>query len=38
MRVYLRNRSVPAEDVDAELQVVLEEKAREGVIVAGKVT
>lgn len=38
VRVYLRNRSAPAEDVAAELQVVLEEKAREGVTVAGKVT
>lgn len=35
-RVYLRNRSVPAEEVAAELQVVLAEKARLGVIVAGR--
>lgn len=37
VRVYLRDRSVPAEEVAAELQVVLEEKARQGVIVTGKV-
>lgn len=36
VRVYLRNRSVPAEEVAAELQRVLAEKAREGVSVTGK--
>lgn len=35
VRVYLRDRSVPAEDVAAELQKVLVEKARQGVSVAG---
>jgi hypothetical protein len=34
VRVYLRNRSVPAEEVTAELQRVLAEKARQGVEVA----
>lgn len=37
VRVYLRDRSVPAEEVTAELQRVLVEKAREGVTVMGKV-
>lgn len=37
VRVYLRDRSVPAEEVAAELQRVLAEKARQGVTVAGKV-
>ncbi|MGN5012460.1 hypothetical protein ACTG24_15820 [Aeromonas veronii] len=37
VRVYLRNRSVPAEEVTAELQRVLVEKAKEGVTVMGKV-
>ena len=36
VRVYLRDRSVPAEEVVAELQRVLAEKAREGVTVVGK--
>lgn len=35
VRVYLRDRSVPAEEVAAELQRVLVEKARQGVDVAG---
>lgn len=38
VRVYLRDRSVPAEEVAAELQRVLAEKAREGVVVIGKAT
>lgn len=38
VRVYLRDRSVPAEEVAAELQRVLAEKARQGVTVTGKVT
>ncbi|WP_429234422.1 hypothetical protein [Aeromonas salmonicida] len=38
VRVYLRNRSVPAEEVAAELQRVLVEKARLGVVVIGKAT
>ncbi len=38
VRVYLRNRSVPAEEVAAELQKVLVEKARLGVVVIGKAT
>lgn len=38
VRVYLRDRSVPAEEVAAELQRVLVEKARLGVVVIGKVT
>jgi hypothetical protein len=37
VRVYLRNRSVPAEEVAAELQKVLAEKARQGVTVTRKV-
>lgn len=37
VRVYLRDRSVPAEEVVAELQRVLAEKARQGVTVTGKV-
>ncbi|MEI4970018.1 hypothetical protein [Aeromonas caviae] len=37
VRVYLRNRSVPAEEVTAELRKVLAEKAREGVTVTRKV-
>ncbi len=36
VRVYLRNRSVPAEEVVAELQRVLAEKVRQGVAVIGK--
>ncbi|MND19007.1 hypothetical protein D3C80_93060 [compost metagenome] len=36
VRVYLRNRSVPAEEVATELQRVLVEKARQGVAVIGK--
>lgn len=36
VRVYLRNRSVPTEEVMAELRKVLTEKARLGVTVAGK--
>lgn len=36
VRVYLRNRSVPAEEVMAELRKVLAEKARQGVTVARK--
>ncbi|HDO1314666.1 TPA: hypothetical protein P2Q95_000433 [Aeromonas veronii] len=35
VRVYLRDRSVPAEKVVAELQRVLAEKALQGVIVMG---
>ncbi|MFQ2225840.1 hypothetical protein ACK32Z_02880 [Aeromonas hydrophila] len=35
VRVYLRDRSVPAEEVAAELQRVLAEKARQGVSVMG---
>lgn len=35
VRVYLRDRSVPAEAVAAELQKVLAEKARQGVSVMG---
>jgi hypothetical protein len=35
VRVYLRDRSVPAEEVTAELQKVLAEKARQGVNVMG---
>ncbi len=35
VRVYLRDRSVPAEEVAAELQRVLAEKARKGVSVMG---
>ncbi|MGE6123889.1 hypothetical protein ACLH0G_04145 [Aeromonas rivipollensis] len=38
VRVYLRDRSVPAEAVAAELQRVLAEKARPGVVVIGKAT
>lgn len=38
VRVYLRDRSVPAEEVAAELQVVLMEKARQGVAVIGEAT
>ncbi|ARW81934.1 hypothetical protein [Aeromonas salmonicida] len=34
VRVYLRNRNVPAEEVTAELQRVLAEKASQGVIVS----
>ncbi|WP_336751790.1 hypothetical protein [Aeromonas hydrophila] len=37
VRVYLRDRTVPAEEVAAELQRVLTEKAREGVSVTRKV-
>lgn len=37
VRVYLRDRSVPAEEVTAELQKVLAEKVREGVSVTRKV-
>jgi hypothetical protein len=37
VRVYLRNRSAPAEAVAAELQKVLAEKVREGVSVTRKV-
>ncbi|OLF59865.1 hypothetical protein BTN33_08775 [Aeromonas veronii] len=37
VRVYLRDRSVPAEEVVAELQVVLAEKAHLGVAVTGTV-
>lgn len=37
VRVYLRDRSVPAEAVAAELQKVLAEKVREGVSVTRKV-
>ncbi|HDZ8876919.1 TPA: hypothetical protein RUX67_000920 [Aeromonas dhakensis] len=37
VRVYLRDRSVPAEEVTAELRKVLAEKAREGVTVTRKV-
>lgn len=33
MRVYLRDRSVPAKEVMAELRKVLAEKARQGVSV-----
>ncbi|MGX5835095.1 hypothetical protein ACWIJ6_13305 [Aeromonas piscicola] len=36
VRVYLRDRSAPAEEVVAELQKVLVEKARQGVTVAGR--
>ncbi|WP_270828322.1 hypothetical protein [Aeromonas sp. Y318-1] len=36
VRVYLRNRSVPAEEVTAELRKVLAEKARQGVSVMGR--
>ncbi|MFM5717843.1 hypothetical protein [Aeromonas caviae] len=36
VRVYLRNRSVSAEEVTAELQRVLVEKARKGVTVTGR--
>ncbi|HHQ4530780.1 TPA: hypothetical protein ACSP1Y_004614 [Aeromonas hydrophila] len=35
VRVYLRDRSVPTEEVAAELQRVLAEKAGQGVIVTG---
>ncbi|HHQ4757407.1 hypothetical protein QLG02_18590 [Aeromonas sp. V90_14] len=35
VRVYLRDRSVPAEEVKAELRKVLAEKARQGVSVMG---
>lgn len=35
VRVYLRDRSVPAEEVTAELQKVLDEKGRQGVNVMG---
>ncbi|MDR6993500.1 hypothetical protein J2Y65_000124 [Aeromonas salmonicida] len=35
VRVYLRDRSVPAVEVTAELQKVLAEKARQGVSVMG---
>ncbi|MCR9025492.1 hypothetical protein NW939_12810 [Aeromonas caviae] len=35
VRVYLRNRSVPAEEVTVELRKVLAEKARQGVSVMG---
>ncbi|WP_412705106.1 hypothetical protein Aerorivi_02560 [Aeromonas rivipollensis] len=38
VRVYFRDRSVPAEEVAAELQKVLAEKSRQGVTVTGKVT
>lgn len=38
VRVYLRNRNVQAEEVTAELQRVLVEKARLGVVVIGKAT
>ncbi|WP_346205702.1 hypothetical protein [Aeromonas salmonicida] len=38
VRVYLRDRSVPAEEVTAELQRVLVEKRQQGVIVIGKAT
>ena len=38
VRVYLQNRNVPAEEVTAELQRVLVEKARLGVVVIGKAT
>lgn len=37
VRVYLRDRSVPVEEVAAELQKVLAEKVREGVNVVRKV-
>lgn len=37
VRVYLRDRSVPASTVAMELQLVLAEKSREGVTVTGKV-
>lgn len=37
VRVYLRDRSVPTEEVKAELQRVLAEKARQGVTVKGEV-
>ncbi|WP_439834686.1 hypothetical protein [Aeromonas caviae] len=36
VRVYLRNRSVPAEEVKAEFQMVLAEKARQEVAVFGR--
>lgn len=36
VRVYLRDRNVPAEVVAAELQRVLAEKARQGVTVMGR--
>ena len=38
VRVYLRDRSVPAEEVAVELQRVLVEKRQQGVIVIGKAT
>jgi len=38
VRVYLRDRSVPAEEVATELQKVLAEKARHGVAVIGEAT
>lgn len=38
VRVYLRNRSVPAEEVAAELQRVLAEKFEQGVAVTGRVS
>lgn len=38
VRVYLRDRNVPAEEVAAELQMVLAEKACQGVAVMGEVT
>lgn len=37
VKVYLRDRSVPAEEVTAELQRVLVEKARDGVTVTGRI-
>ncbi len=37
VKVYLRDRSVPASTVAMELQLVLAEKSREGVTVTGKV-
>ncbi len=38
VRVYLRDRSVPAVEVAAELQRVLAEKAKQGIVVTGQVT
>lgn len=38
VRVYLRDRSVPAEEVMAELQRVLVEKFEQGVAVTGRVS
>lgn len=36
MRVYLRNRSVPVEEVTVELQRVLAEKFEQGVAIMGR--